>query len=58
MSWGRTKKKKEELEKEIEALLENAEAVDQQEDTNYGRGKKGWDLPDKLKRKDTRLRRS
>ncbi len=57
MSYGRMKKKKEELEKEIEALLENAEAVDQQEDNTYGKGKKGWDLPDELKRKDMRLRK-
>ena len=50
MSYGRMKKKKEELEKEIEALLKNAEVVDKQEDKEYGKGKKGWDLPDELKK--------
>jgi transposase len=55
MSYARMKKKKEELEKEIEALLKNAEAVDRQEDKKYGKGKKGWDLPDELKRRETRL---
>jgi transposase len=57
MSYGRMKKKQEELEKEIEALLKNAEAVDQEEDKKYGKGKKGWDLPDELKRKETRLKK-
>ena len=49
------KKKKEELEKEIGELLKNAEAVDKEEDKKYGKGKKGWDLPDELKRRETRL---
>jgi len=55
MSYGRMKKKKEELEREIEGLLKNAEAVDKQEDNEYGKGKKGWDLPDEFKRRETRL---
>jgi transposase len=55
MSYGRMKKKKEELEKEIEALFKTAEAVDKEEDKKYGKGKKGWDLPDELKRRETRL---
>ena len=55
MSYGRMKKKKEELEKEIEGLLKSAEAVDKEEDKKYGNGKKGWDLPDELKRRETRL---
>jgi transposase len=55
MSYGRMKKKKEELEKEIEGLLKSAEAVDKEEDKKYGKGKKGWDLPDELKRRETRL---
>jgi len=55
MSYGRMKKKKEELEKEIEKLLKSAEAVDKEEDKKYGKGKKGWDLPDELKRRETRL---
>jgi transposase len=55
MSYGRMKRTKEELEKEIGALLKSAEAVDKEEDKKYGKGKKGWDLPDELKRKETRL---
>ncbi len=55
MSYGRMKKKKEELEKEINELLKSAEAVDREEDKKYGKGKKGWDLPDELKRRETRL---
>lgn len=55
MSYGRMKKKKKELEKEIEALLSNAESVDREEDKLYGKGKKGWDLPDELKRRESRL---
>jgi transposase len=55
MSYGRMKKKKEELEKQIGELLKNAESVDKEEDKKYGKGKKGWDLPDELKRRDKRL---
>jgi transposase len=57
MSYGRMKKKEEELEKEVAELLKNAEAVDEKEDGQYGKGKKGWDLPDELKRRDTRLKK-
>lgn len=55
MSYGRMKKTREELEKEIASLLEKAEAVDQQEDEKHGKGKKGWDLPQELHRRETRL---
>ena len=57
MSYGRMKKTKEELEKEIENLLKSAEAVDKEEDKKYGRSKKGWDLPDELQRRETRLKK-
>jgi transposase len=55
MSYGNMKKKKEELEKEVSDLLKNAESVDKEEDKTYGKDKKGWDLPDELKRRETRL---
>lgn len=55
MSYARMKKTKEELEKEIEELLKSAESVDKEEDKKYGKNKKGWDLPDELKRRETRL---
>lgn len=57
MSYGRMKKTKEELEKEIEELLKKAEAVDDEEDKNYGKGKKGLDLPEELQRRETRLKK-
>lgn len=55
MSYGRMKKSREELEKEIAALLKRAESVDQEEDRKYGKGKKGWTLPEELQRRQTRL---
>jgi len=57
MSYGNMKKKKEELEKEVSELLKKAETVDKEEDKKYGKGKKGWDLPDELKRRETRLKK-
>jgi transposase len=48
MRYGRMKRSEEELEKELAALLEKAEAVDKQEDDRYGKGKKGWDLLEEL----------
>ena len=57
MSYGRMKKTKEELEKEIEELLKKAEAVDEEEDKKYGKGKKGFDLPEELQRRETRLKK-
>ena len=55
MSYGRMKRSKEELEKEIAALLEKAEAVDKQEDERYRKGKKGWDLLEELQSRETGL---
>lgn len=57
MSYGRMKKTKEELELEIEELLVRAEVADAQEDARYGKGKKGWDLPEELHRRETRLQK-
>jgi transposase len=57
MSYGRMKKTKEELEKEIEGLLKSAETADKEDDQKYGKSKKGWDLPDELQRKETRLKK-
>jgi transposase len=55
MSYGRMKKTREELEQEIAALLDRAETVDHEEDEKYGKGKKGWDHPKELQRRETRL---
>lgn len=57
MSYGRTRKTKEELEKEIEELLKKAEAVDEEEEKKYGKGKRGLDLPEELQRRETRLQK-
>lgn len=43
---ARVKKKKEELEKEVQAFFRKAETVDRREDKKYGTGRRGWDLPD------------
>ena len=58
MSYGRMKKTKDELEKEIEGLLKNAEVVDKEEDKKYGKGRKGWDLPDESKEERLAWQRS
>lgn len=57
MSYGRMKKTEEELKGEIEELLARAEAVDTEEDARYGKGKKGWDLPEELHRRESRLQK-
>jgi hypothetical protein len=46
-----------ELEKEINALMRRAEILDAQEDQRYGKGKRGSDLPDELRRRQDRLAR-
>ncbi len=47
---GMIKKKKEELEEQVQALFKKAEAVDREEDEKYGTAARGWDLPDELQR--------
>ena len=42
---------------EVDALLAEAEAIDKAEDAQYGKGKRGDELPDELKRRDTRLKK-
>jgi hypothetical protein len=43
--------------KEVEALLAEAEAIDKAEDAQYGKGKRGDELPEELKRRETRLKK-
>jgi transposase len=57
MSYGRMEKKAEELEAEVKRLLEEAEAVDAAEDALYGKGKRGDELPEELRSKQSRLRK-
>jgi transposase len=55
MSYGRMVEKEQELETEVARLLAEAQAVDETEDTRYGRGKRGDELPEELRFKRSRL---
>ena len=57
MSYGRMEKKVEELEAEVKRLLGEAQAVDDAEDAEYGKGKRGDELPKDLRFKQDRLRK-
>jgi transposase len=57
MSYGRMEKKAEELETEVKRLLTEAQAVDEAEDAEYGKGKHGDELPKDLRFKQDRLRK-
>ena len=57
MSHERMLKAEKQLEKEINALMRKAEILDAQEDRRYGKGKRGSDLPDELRRRQDRLAR-
>jgi transposase len=55
MSYGRMKKREPELAAAVDRLLAEAEALDQQEDRKYGKGKRGNELPKELRFKQARL---
>jgi transposase len=57
MSYGRMLKEEERLTQEITELLEKAEAVDRQEDAEYGKDRRGDELPEELGRRQSRLQR-
>jgi hypothetical protein len=54
MSYGRMKEKQHQLKEEVKQLLEQAEAADQEEDRRYG-GQRSKELPEELRRRETRL---
>ena len=54
MSYGRMQEKQQQLKEEVRQLLEQAEAADQQEDGQYG-SQRGDELPEELRRRETRL---
>jgi len=56
MSYGRMKKKKDELEREVEELLRRANEIDEEEDAEYG-DKRGDELPEELAFKEKRLQK-
>ena len=57
MSYGRMAKEEARLAEEIEQMLAEAEAIDHQEDKEYGPDRRGDELPEALARRETRLQR-
>jgi transposase len=57
MSYGRMKEKEHELREEIRRLLSEAERQDQAEDRRYGKDRTGEELPEELRRRESRLER-
>lgn len=57
MSYGRMEKKVEELESEVARLMKRAESADAEEDALYGKGRRGDELPEELRYKESRLRK-
>src|SRR4030042_496343 len=55
MSYGRMKEDEKRLEREIEELMQQAEAVDSEEDKIFGKDSNGYNLPDELRRREERL---
>jgi transposase len=54
MSYARMQEKQKQLKEEVKQLLEQAAAADEQEDRQYG-DKRGDELPEELRRRETRL---
>jgi len=57
MSYGRMKQDITRLKQEIAQLLDQAEETDAREDEQYGKDKRGDELPEELSRRETRLAR-
>src|ERR1019366_9045120 len=57
MSYGRMKETEERLREEVRKLLNQAEAADQEEDSRYGRDRRGDELPEELQRRGSRVSR-
>ena len=57
MSYGRMKETEKRLREEVRKLLNQAEAADQEEDSRYGRDRRGDELPEELQRRETRMAR-
>ena len=55
MSYARMAESERRLEEEVRRLLDEAERVDGAEDAEYGRGRRGDELPAELARRETRL---
>ena len=57
MSYGRMKEKEHELREEIRRLLCEADRRDEAEDRRYGKDRTGQELPEELRRRESRLER-
>jgi len=55
MSYARMSEKERILAAEVSALLAEAEAIDKAEDARYGKNRRGDELPENLRRRETRL---
>ena len=55
MSYAHMEETEARLEREVRCLLEQAQQVDAAEDTQYGRGRRGDELPAELARRESRL---
>jgi transposase len=55
MSYGKMKKKEEDLQAEVDGWFERAEQIDEEEDALYGKDKSGEELPDWVKDRQKRL---
>ena len=57
MSYGRMKEKERELREEVRRLLAEADRQDEAEDRRYGQDRTGEELPEELRRRESRLER-
>jgi transposase len=57
MSYGRMKETEQRLEEEVKQLLAEAARVDAAEDARYGKGQRGDELPEELRRRESRLKK-
>lgn len=57
MSYGRMKKTEAQLQSEVDAMLRRAEETDEAEDAEYGRDKRGDELPPELAHREGRLKK-
>ena len=57
MSYARMCEAERKLKEEVERLLEEAERVDAEEDAKYGKGCRGDELPEELRRRESRLKK-
>jgi transposase len=55
MSYERMNETEQRLQQEVEQLLKDAAAADEAEDAQYGKGKRGDELPEELARRESRL---